>query len=131
VRTSPSLPASTWWQTSNSSVAPTEKDHNQVRRKFDIYVRPQEEYLGAITKKIQAIVDNSNPTHGISIELTGSVTSMNAPFRSFAIGLTLFSCTPVPYSGRLVPLLRGPVHHSARSALWDHRGHRLYCFVMS
>jgi multidrug efflux pump subunit AcrB len=69
--------------------APTEMDHTQIRRNLDIYVRPQNEDLGAISKKIQAIVDASNPPHGINVSLTGSVTSMNASFHSFAIGLTL------------------------------------------
>ena len=69
--------------------APTELDHTQIRRKLDVYVRPQEEDLGTLTKQIQAIVDQSNPPHGISVALTGSVKSMNESFRSFAIGLTL------------------------------------------
>jgi len=69
--------------------APTELDHTQIRRNLDIYVRPQQEDLGTLTKQIQAIVDQSDAPHGISVALTGSVTSMNASFRSFAIGLTL------------------------------------------
>jgi len=69
--------------------APTEMKHTQIRRNLDIYVRPQEEDLGTITKKIQAIVDSSNPPRGIDVSLAGSVTSMNASFHSFAIGLTL------------------------------------------
>jgi multidrug efflux pump subunit AcrB len=69
--------------------APTEMDHTQIRRRLDIYVRPQKEDLGKITKQIQKIVDQAKPPHGIDVSLTGSVTSMNASFRSFAIGLTL------------------------------------------
>jgi multidrug efflux pump subunit AcrB len=69
--------------------APTELDHTQIRRNLDVYVRPQQEDLGTLTKQIQAIVDASNPPHGISVALTGSVKSMNESFRSFAIGLTL------------------------------------------
>ncbi|MBS1820507.1 MAG: efflux RND transporter permease subunit [Acidobacteria bacterium] len=69
--------------------APTEMDHTQIRRNLDIYVRPQSEDLGVITKKIQAIVDASAPPQGISVTLAGSVVSMNASFRSFAIGLIL------------------------------------------
>ena len=56
---------------------------------LDIYVRPQTEELGRISKEIQAIVDQSNPPHGLNVTLTGSVASMNASFKSFAIGLTL------------------------------------------
>jgi multidrug efflux pump subunit AcrB len=69
--------------------APTEMDHTQIRRNLDIYVRPQDEDLGRITKQIQKIVDEANPPHGIDVTLAGSVSSMNASFRSFAIGLTL------------------------------------------
>ena len=69
--------------------APTELDHTQIRRVMDIYVRPQGEDLGRISKEIQAIVDSANPPHGIEVTLTGSVASMNASFHSFAIGLTL------------------------------------------
>jgi len=69
--------------------SPTELDHTQIRRVMDIYVRPQNEDLGRISKDIQAIVDSANPPHGIEVTLTGSVASMNASFHSFAIGLTL------------------------------------------
>jgi len=69
--------------------APTEMDHTQIRRDLDIYVRPQSEDLGTITKQIQKIVDAADAPHGIDVTLTGSVTSMNASFKSFAIGLTL------------------------------------------
>ncbi len=69
--------------------APTEMDHTQIRRVMDIYVRPRGEDLGRIGKDIQAIVDSANPPHGVEVSLTGSIASMNASFRSFAIGLTL------------------------------------------
>ncbi|RXH54148.1 Cobalt-zinc-cadmium resistance protein CzcA [Granulicella sibirica] len=69
--------------------APTEMDHTQIRRLVDIYVRPQKESLNRITDQINKIVADANPPHGIDVTLTGSVNSMNASFRSFAIGLTL------------------------------------------
>ena len=69
--------------------APTELDHTQIRRVIDIYVRPQQEDLGRITREIQHIVDTTQTPHGMEATLTGSVQSMNASFRSFAIGLTL------------------------------------------
>jgi multidrug efflux pump subunit AcrB len=69
--------------------APTEMDHTQIHRVLEVYVRPQTEELGRISKAIQKIVDDSNPPHGISVTLTGSVASMNSSFHSFAIGLTL------------------------------------------
>jgi multidrug efflux pump subunit AcrB len=69
--------------------APTEIDHTQIRRFIDIYVRPQDESLDRIAREITAIIDSTHPPKGIDVTLTGSVTSMNASFRSFAIGLTL------------------------------------------
>ena len=69
--------------------APTELDHTQIRRFVDIYVRPQKESLNRITDQINKIVASANPPHGIDVTLTGSVNSMNASFKSFAIGLTL------------------------------------------
>jgi len=69
--------------------APTEMDHTQIRRDIDIYVRPQSEDLGRITREIQAIVDSTLAPHGMSVTLNGSVNSMNESFHSFAVGLTL------------------------------------------
>jgi multidrug efflux pump subunit AcrB len=69
--------------------APTEMDHNQIRRVMDIYVRPSTENLGGIAKQIQKIVDGAKLPEGVEAALQGSVTSMNASFKSFAIGLTL------------------------------------------
>ncbi len=69
--------------------APTELDHTQIRRFVDIYVRPEQESLDRITGQINRIIASTNAPHGMDVSLTGSVTSMNASFRSFAIGLTL------------------------------------------
>ena len=69
--------------------APTEMDHTQIRRVMDIYVRPEREDLGHITRDIQSIVNHANPPHGTEVTLSGSVNSMNESFHSFAIGLTL------------------------------------------
>jgi len=69
--------------------SPTEMDHFQIRRGVDIYVRPEGEDLGSVGRDVQAIVDAAKPPHGMELSLNGSVKSMNASFRSFAIGLTL------------------------------------------
>jgi multidrug efflux pump subunit AcrB len=69
--------------------APTEMDHTQIRRFVDIYVRPQKESLNRITDQINKIIASTHPPQGIEVTLTGSVNSMNASFKSFAIGLTL------------------------------------------
>jgi len=69
--------------------APTEMDHTQLRRFVDIYVRPQQESLNRIADQINKIIAATHPQQGIDVALTGSVNSMNASFRSFAIGLML------------------------------------------
>ena len=69
--------------------APTELDHTQIRRFVDIYVRPEQEALDTIGKQINSIVSATHPPHGIDVTLNGSVNSMNASFRSFAMGLPL------------------------------------------
>ncbi len=69
--------------------APTELDHTQLRRFVDIYVRPEKESLDRISRSINDIVKSTPAPHGTDVVLTGSVNSMNASFRSFAIGLTL------------------------------------------
>ena len=69
--------------------APTELDHTQIRRGVDIYVRPELEDLGRIASQIHHILDTTETPHGIEATLLGSVESMNASFRSFAVGLIL------------------------------------------
>ena len=69
--------------------APTEMDHTQIRRDVDIYVRPEQEDLGRIATAISHILDTTQTPHGIEATMLGSVESMSASFRSFAIGLIL------------------------------------------
>ena len=69
--------------------APTEMDHTQIRRSVDVYVRPEQQDLGRIATAIHHILDTTEPPHGIEANLMGSVESMSASFRSFAIGLIL------------------------------------------
>jgi multidrug efflux pump subunit AcrB len=69
--------------------APTELDHTQIRRYVDIYIRPEQEDLGRIATSIHKILDKTQAPHGIEVTLMGSVESMNASFKSFAIGLIL------------------------------------------
>jgi multidrug efflux pump subunit AcrB len=69
--------------------APTEVDHTQIRRFVDVYVRPQDEDLGRIGSAIHHILETTQTPHGIDTSVVGSVESMNASFRSFAIGLIL------------------------------------------
>lgn len=69
--------------------APTEVDHYQIRRKMDIYVRPKGEDLGKLANEITGLIGKSVAPAGMNVTLRGSAETMNASFRSFAIGLIL------------------------------------------
>jgi multidrug efflux pump subunit AcrB len=68
---------------------PTEVDHYQLRRVFDVYVMPKAEDLSGIASRIDQIVKGEHPPHGTVLTVRGSVNNMNESFRSFAIGLML------------------------------------------
>jgi multidrug efflux pump subunit AcrB len=69
--------------------APTEVDHYQIRRTIDVYVRPETEDLGRIANRINQMTAATNLPKGLDISIRGIVESMEASFKSFAIGLTL------------------------------------------
>ena len=68
---------------------PTEVDHYQLRRIFDVYVMPKAEDLSAIGKEVNSIVKGVHPPHGTVLTVRGSVNNMNESFKSFAVGLIL------------------------------------------
>jgi multidrug efflux pump subunit AcrB len=68
---------------------PTEVDHYQLRRVFDVYVMPKAENLSTISGDVDTIVKNAHPPHGTVLTVRGSVNNMNDSFKSFAIGLIL------------------------------------------
>jgi multidrug efflux pump subunit AcrB len=68
---------------------PTEVDHYQLRRIFDIYVMPKAEDLTTIDKKVDNIVKNAHPPKGTVLTIRGSINFMKESFNSFAIGLIL------------------------------------------
>jgi len=68
---------------------PTEVDHYQLRRVFDVFVMPKAEDLSAVGKQVDRIVKGAHPPHGTVLTVRGSVNNMNESFRSFAIGLVL------------------------------------------
>ena len=68
---------------------PTEVDHYQLRRVFDVYVMPKAENLSTISGDVQKIVSDAHPPHGTVLTVRGSVNNMNDSFKSFAIGLIL------------------------------------------
>jgi multidrug efflux pump subunit AcrB len=70
-------------------LAPTEVDHYQIRRRIDIYVRPLGEALGGVADQINRIVAGVTLPDNVDVVTQGTVQSMNASFRSFAVGLSL------------------------------------------
>jgi multidrug efflux pump subunit AcrB len=68
---------------------PTEVDHYQLRRVFDVYVMPKAEDLNSISKQVSQIVNGTHPPHGTILTIRGSVNNMRDSFKSFAIGLVL------------------------------------------
>src|SRR5271163_159411 len=68
---------------------PTEVDHYQLRRVFDVYVMPKAEDLSAVGKEVDQIVKEAHPPHGTVLTVRGSVNNMNESFQSFAVGLVL------------------------------------------
>ena len=68
---------------------PTEVDHYQLRRVFDIYVMPKNEDLSRVNKQVEAIVGQMQPPVGVTVKVRGTVRDMESSFSSFGIGLIL------------------------------------------
>jgi len=68
---------------------PTEVDHYQLQRVFDIYVAPSGQDLGSLAKRVQKIVDSTTLPANVRVNLRGSVQGMRQSFRSFTVGLIL------------------------------------------
>jgi HAE1 family hydrophobic/amphiphilic exporter-1 len=69
--------------------SPTEVDHYQLRRVFDLYISPSTENLGSVTSGIQQILKDTQLPEGVHVNLRGSVQGMDQSFRSFGFGLIL------------------------------------------
>ncbi len=69
--------------------SPTEVDHYQLRRVFDLYVAPATENLGSVTKGINQILKDAKLPEGVHVDLRGSVQGMHQSFSSFGFGLIL------------------------------------------
>jgi multidrug efflux pump subunit AcrB len=68
---------------------PTEVDHYQLRREFDIYVMPKKEDLSNVNREVESIVGQIQKPHGVTVKVRGSVRDMDNSFSSFGIGLIL------------------------------------------
>jgi hydrophobic/amphiphilic exporter-1 (mainly G- bacteria), HAE1 family len=70
-------------------LTPTEVDHYQLERDFDIYVAPSGEDLGKLSKAISTVIANTKLPPNFRIDLRGLVVTMNESFKSFGLGLLL------------------------------------------
>jgi len=68
---------------------PTEVDHYQLRRVFDVYVSPLGEDLGSLANQVQQIIDRTPLPSNVRVTMRGSVEGMRQSFKSFGIGLGL------------------------------------------
>ena len=68
---------------------PTEVDHYQLRRIFDVYVMPKTEDLKTMSKDVNKVVARMSLPNGTKLTVRGSVNNMNESFKSFAVGLIL------------------------------------------
>jgi multidrug efflux pump subunit AcrB len=68
---------------------PTEVDHYQLQRTFDLYVAPTGEDIGAPAKAISKIIANTKLPANIRVNVRGLVVTMESSFKSFGIGLAL------------------------------------------
>ncbi len=68
---------------------PSEVDHYQLRRSFDIYVMPKKEDLGVVSSQINKVLAGMNHSSQITVTLAGAISDMHSAFTSFGIGLIL------------------------------------------
>jgi multidrug efflux pump subunit AcrB len=68
---------------------PTEVDHYQLRRSFDIYVMPKKEDLGQVSSDVNRLIAGMQKPSNMTVDVGGAVTDMHDAFHSFGIGLIL------------------------------------------
>jgi multidrug efflux pump subunit AcrB len=68
---------------------PTEVDHYQLRRVFDIYVMPRTEDLSRVNSDVNRVLAGIHRPTGIIIAVEGTVRDMQESFSSFGLGLIL------------------------------------------
>ena len=68
---------------------PTEVDHYQLRRSFDVYVMPKAEDLSKVSSDVQSVLKQLAPPSNVRVAVGGSVDDMHHSFASFGIGFVL------------------------------------------
>ena len=68
---------------------PTEVDHYQLRRSFDVYVMPKKEDLGKVSSDVNRVLAAMQRPTNITVAVGGAVSDMHDSFKSFGLGLIL------------------------------------------
>jgi multidrug efflux pump subunit AcrB len=68
---------------------PTEVDHYQLRRSFDVYVMPKNEDLGRVSSDVDRVLAGMPHPENLTVNVGGAVSDMHDSFKSFGIGLML------------------------------------------
>ncbi len=68
---------------------PTEVDHFQLRRSFDVYVMPRQEDLSQVSSDVQRLLAESPSPKNVTVAVGGAVNDMHASFKSFGFGFVL------------------------------------------
>jgi multidrug efflux pump subunit AcrB len=68
---------------------PTEVDHYQLRRDFDVYVMPTKEDLSAVNGDVQKVLAEMKAPANVKVAVGGSVNDMQTSFKSFGFGFIL------------------------------------------
>ena len=68
---------------------PTEVDHYQLRREFDIYVMPKKEDLSRVSREVDSIVGQMQRPDGVTVNVRGAVRDMINLFPASASDFSL------------------------------------------
>jgi multidrug efflux pump subunit AcrB len=68
---------------------PTEVDHYQLRRSFDVYVMPKKEDLGHVSNDVNRVLKGMRRPRDLTVSVGGAVSDMRDSFKSFGLVLIL------------------------------------------
>ena len=68
---------------------PTEVDHYQLRRSFDVHVMPTKEDLSVVNADAQKVLAQNPPPTNVKVAVGGAVNDMQQSFKSFGFGFIL------------------------------------------
>jgi multidrug efflux pump subunit AcrB len=68
---------------------PTEVDHYQLRRSFDVYVMPKAEDLSRVGSDVQRVISSLPLPANTTVAVGGSIDDMHSSFKSFGVGFIL------------------------------------------